>query len=76
METAMDLAKVGEKVRHLKATGLEEGVSTRLLIYAGLLIGSGISPRRACGVSISKSLTDDRESQRAIEEIAAAIFGE
>jgi nitric oxide reductase NorQ protein len=72
----MDLAKLGEKVRHLKATGLEEGVSTRLLIYAGQLIGTGVPPRRACQVSISKSLTDDHESQRAIEEIAAAVFGE
>ena len=38
LEMAMELAKLGEKVRHLKATGLEEGVSTRLLIYAGQLI--------------------------------------
>src|SRR5262252_2780120 len=31
MDTALALAKLGEKVRHLKASGLEEGVSTRLL---------------------------------------------
>jgi nitric oxide reductase NorQ protein len=76
MDMAMELAKLGEKVRHLKASGLEEGVSTRLLIYAGQLIGHGVSPRRACEVSVSKSLTDDLESQRAINEIAAAIFPE
>ncbi|MBI1815594.1 MAG: CbbQ/NirQ/NorQ/GpvN family protein [Deltaproteobacteria bacterium] len=74
IEKAMELAKLGEKVRHLKATGLEEGVSTRLLIYAAQLIRKGVSPRRACGVAVSKSLTDDQESQRAIEELAAAIF--
>jgi nitric oxide reductase NorQ protein len=75
VDVAMDLAKLGEKVRHLKASGLEEGVSTRLLIYAGQLIGRGVSPRRACEVSVSKSLTDDLESQRAIDELVCAIFG-
>ncbi|HUI26585.1 MAG TPA: CbbQ/NirQ/NorQ/GpvN family protein [Candidatus Kryptonia bacterium] len=74
VEQAMELAKLGEKVRHLKASGLEEGVSTRLLIYAAQLIKKGVSPRRACGVAVSKSLTDDQESQHAIEELAAAIF--
>ena len=43
----MDLAKLGEKVRHLKASGLEEGVSTRLLVYAGQLIGRGVPARAA-----------------------------
>src|SRR5207253_1340939 len=75
IETALELAKLGEKVRHLKASGLEEGVSTRLLIYAGQLMQRGVEPRRACEVAVSKSLTDDAESQRAIGELARAIFG-
>jgi len=75
LETAMELAKLGEKVRHLKASGLEEGVSTRLLIYAAQLIAHGIPARRACDVSVSKSLTDDVESQRAIDEVVCTIFG-
>jgi len=74
MDVAMSLAKMGEKVRHLKASGLEEGVSTRLLIYAAQLIRRGVPPRRACEVSVSKSLSDDVESQRAIDELAATIF--
>ena len=75
LDLAMDLAKLGEKVRHLKATGLEEGVSTRLLIYAGQLIRQGVVPHRACQVSVSKSLTDDVESRRAIDELVCSIFG-
>lgn len=74
METALDLAKLGEKVRHLKASGLEEGVSTRLLIYAGQLMRHGVRPRRACAVAVSRSLTDDLDSQRAIDEVIYAIF--
>ena len=75
LEVAMNLAKLGEKVRHLKATGLEEGVSTRLLIYAGQLIRHGVVSRRACQVAVGKALTDDHESQRAIDEVVCTIFG-
>ena len=72
--TAMELAKLAEKVRNLKEHGLGEGVSTRLLIYAGKLIADGIAPRRACQVSIVWALTDDREVQRSIEEVVSSIF--
>jgi len=71
---AMDLAKLGEKVRHLKEHGLAEGVSTRLLIYAGKLIHQGITPRRACQVAVIWALTDDRDVQRSIEEVVSSIF--
>jgi nitric oxide reductase NorQ protein len=74
LEVALELAKLGEKVRHLKASGLEEGVSTRLLIYAGQLMRRGVRPRRACSVAVSRSLTDDIDSQRAIDEVIYAIF--
>ena len=73
-ELAMRLAQLGEKVRHLKASGLEEGVSTRLLIYAGELVRQGISPRRAATVAVTWSLTDESDSKRAIDEIVKAIF--
>jgi nitric oxide reductase NorQ protein len=71
---AMDLAKLGEKVRHLKEHGLAEGVSTRLLIYAGKLIHQGIPARRACQVAVIWALTDDRDVQRSIEEVVSSIF--
>jgi len=74
METALSLAKLGERVRHLKASGLEEGVSTRLLIYCGLLIQQGVAPRRACRVAVSTSLTDDVESQAAIDALVESVF--
>ena len=74
LDVALDLARLGEKVRHLKASGLEEGVSTRLLIYAAQLIHHGVAARRACSVAVSRSLTDDLDSQRAIDEVINAIF--
>ncbi len=71
---AAELAKLGEKVRHLKEHGLAEGVSTRLLIYAGKLIQRGTPPRRACQVAIVWALTDEQEVQRSIEEVVSSIF--
>jgi nitric oxide reductase NorQ protein len=73
-ETAESLAKLGEKVRNLKEHGLSEGVSTRLLIYAGRLIAQGIEKKRACQVGVVWALTDDLDVQRSIEEVASAIF--
>ena len=73
-DVATDLAKLGEKVRNLKEHGLGEGVSTRLLIYAGKLIAQGVPARRACQVAITWALTDDLEVQRSIEEVVTSIF--
>jgi nitric oxide reductase NorQ protein len=73
-EIASELAKLAEKVRNLKEHGLAEGVSTRLLVYAGKLIASGISPRRACQSAVVWGLTDDVEVQRSIEEVVTSIF--
>jgi nitric oxide reductase NorQ protein len=75
-DMAYQLALLGEKVRNLKASGLEEGVSTRLLIYAGELIRQGIAPRRAATVAVTWSLTDELDSKRAIDEVVKAIMPE
>jgi nitric oxide reductase NorQ protein len=73
-EIARELAKLGEKIRNLKGHALSEGASTRLLIYAGRLIGEGIDARRACDIAISASLTDEVEVQRSISEVISAVF--
>ena len=73
-EMALSLARLGEKVRNLREHGLGEGASTRLLIYAGRLMGQGITPRRACQVAIVWTLTDEVELQRSIEEVVSSIF--
>lgn len=75
-ELALALATLGQKVRHLKASGLEEGVSTRLLIYAAQLMQRGVTPRTACEATVTRSLTDDAESMTAISELVRALFPE
>ncbi|HWX78541.1 MAG TPA: CbbQ/NirQ/NorQ/GpvN family protein [Steroidobacteraceae bacterium] len=71
---AQRLALVGEKIRNLREHGFEEGVSTRLLIYAAQLTAGGIEPRRACDAAIARAVTDDAEVQRAIGAIVDVIL--
>ena len=72
--TARDLVLIGHKVRNLRGHGLEEGVSTRLLIYAAQLISNGISPARAAEVAMCSPITDDRDLQRSIREIITTVI--
>ncbi len=73
---AASLALLAIKVRNLREYGLSEGVSTRLLIYAGSLIKKGVKPIEACISTIVWSLTDERELQDSIEELVRTIFTE
>jgi len=73
-QTARDLVVIGEKVRNLKGHGLEEGVSTRLLVYAAQLVNRGIHPHTACEVAICSPITDDAELQRSIREIVTTVI--
>ncbi|MEC4677458.1 MAG: CbbQ/NirQ/NorQ C-terminal domain-containing protein, partial [Nitrospirota bacterium] len=73
-DTAAALVSIGQKVRNLKNHGLEEGISTRLLIYAGQLIGKGIPIHLACQATIADALTDDAEMRRSLIEIIQSFF--
>ncbi len=68
------LAVIGERVRNLKQHGFEEGVSTRLLIYAGNLMTAGIDARRAAEVAIVTAISDDRTVQQAVADIVDVIL--
>ena len=73
-ENAGLLAALGGKIRNLREHGLEEGASTRVLIYAAKLINEGISSRRACQVAVTWGITDDAQVQRSIDEVVSSIF--
>ena len=74
LEISERLAKLGEKIRNLREHGLDEGASTRVLIYAGKLIKQGISARRACEVAVTWGITDDSRTQKSINEVVTSIF--
>ena len=72
--TAERLAVIGEKTRNLTDYGFEEGVSTRLLVYAGQLMSHGIAPRRACELAIVSAVSDDETVQSAVAGIVDVVL--
>ena len=73
-ESANLLAKAGVHIRNLREHGFEEGVSTRLLVYAGSLMRQGIPARRAANAALVHALSDDREIQQAIADIVDVVW--
>ena len=70
------LALLGSKIRQLADHGFDEGVSTRLLIYAGQLMEGGLSPQRSCDVAVVLAVSDDQDVQQALGQVVRAIFPE
>lgn len=73
--TARRLVGIGNSLRALKDVDLEEVASTRLLVYAAILIHDGLDPIEACRAALVESLTDDTEVAAALMEVILATFG-
>ncbi len=73
-ELAGRLVRLGEMVRNLRQHGLEEGVSTRLLVYTAKLMAKGVEPHAACRHAVIEAMTDDPEMKEAISEVVSGIF--
>jgi nitric oxide reductase NorQ protein len=73
-QTAARLVSIGEKSRNLKGHGLEEGMSTRMLIYAGQLIARGVEPVAACNVALVRPITDDADIRDALDAAVKTFF--
>ncbi len=72
--TAERLVQVAQRSRNLKGHGLDEGMSTRLLIYAGQLITKGIPPIAACRMALVVPLTDDPDMRDTLEAAVSTFF--
>ncbi len=73
--TAKRLVNIGRSLRALKDVDLEEVASTRLLVYAAILIRDGMDPVEACRAALVEALTDDLEVAAALDEVVLATFG-
>jgi nitric oxide reductase NorQ protein len=73
-DIASKLVSIGERSRNLKGHGLEEGLSTRMLVYAGQLIGRGVEPVAACSVALVRPITDDPDIRDALDATVRAFF--
>ncbi len=72
---AAKLVQVAERSRNLKGHGLDEGISTRLLVYAGQLIAKGIAPVAACRLALVRPLTDDPDMRDTLDAAVQTFFG-
>ncbi|MFE0840358.1 CbbQ/NirQ/NorQ/GpvN family protein [Achromobacter insolitus] len=71
-ELADRLVRIAHSSRELKRHGLDEGISTRMLIYAGILIRDGVSPAESCDMTMTRALTDDPDMAAALSALVDA----
>jgi nitric oxide reductase NorQ protein len=73
-ELAGSLALMGQRARQLDESGMDEGPSTRLLIYAARLIMEGVETRRACETAVVSAVSDDPVVQQVVRDLVEAVF--
>lgn len=69
------LVRLAGKLRALKGQDLEEGVSTRLIVYAATLIQQGMPLERAIQAAMIEPLTDEEDVKRGLLDLVTAVFG-
>jgi len=69
------LVRLANKLRALKGQDLEEGVSTRLVVYAATLIAQGMAVERAIATAMIEPLSDDEDVKRGLADLVNAVFG-
>ncbi len=73
-DIAEKLVQIGQRGRNLKGHGLDEGISTRLLVYAAQLINKGLAPVVACRVALVRPLTDDPDMRDTLDAAVSTFF--
>lgn len=73
--TAEKLVHIAQRARNLKGHGLDEGISTRLLVYAGQLISKGVEAEAACTMTMVTPLTDDPDMRDTLNAAVQTYFG-
>ncbi|HCI14923.1 MAG TPA: AAA family ATPase [Gallionellaceae bacterium] len=71
---AAKLVKIGHVARNLKGHGLDEGISTRLLVYAATLIKNGVEAKAACRMALVRPITDDADIRDTLDHAIEATF--
>ncbi|CDW95834.1 MULTISPECIES: CbbQ/NirQ/NorQ/GpvN family protein [unclassified Thiomonas] len=73
-ETAAKLVKIGHAARNLKGHGLDEGISTRLMVYAAQLIHDGVDAGDACRMALVRPITDDADIRQTLDHAIDVTF--
>ena len=69
------LVRLAGRLRDLKGQDLEEGVSTRLLVYCATLIASGMKLDEAVLAALIEPLTDEADVKKGLLEVVAVTLG-
>lgn len=69
------LVRLAGKLRALRGQDLEEGVSTRLIVYCASLIRQGVPVERAVLAAMIEPLTDDEDVKRGLLDLVTAVLG-
>jgi len=69
------LVRLAGHIRNLSGMDLEEGVSTRLLIYAATLMADGMGVDQALEAAVIEPLSDEPDVQQALRDLIATIYG-
>jgi nitric oxide reductase NorQ protein len=74
-DIASRLVGIAQRSRELRGRGIEEGMSTRMLIRAAGLIANGIDPHASCRVALTRPISDDEDVLHALDGFVDAYFG-
>ncbi len=74
LDVSKNLVHIAERARNLKGHGLDEGISTRMLIYAGSLIAQGVAPLASCRMALVRPITDDPDMRDALDAAVTTYF--
>lgn len=69
------LVRLAGKLRALKGQDIEEGVSTRLLVYCASLVHGGMPVERAIRAAMIEPLTDDADVKQGLIDLVATVYG-
>ncbi len=72
---AAPLVRLAGQIRRLSGMDLEEGVSTRLLIYAATLMAGGMGVIAALEAAVIEPLSDEPDVQQALRDLVETIYG-
>jgi len=69
------LVRLAGKLRALKGQDIEEGVSTRLLVYCASLIRDGMPVEQAVKAALIEPLSDDADIKQGLLDLVTAVYG-
>jgi nitric oxide reductase NorQ protein len=74
LERCEVLVRLAGRMRELAGQDIEEGVSTRLLVYCATLMAAGVKPETAVTATLIEPLTDDADVKAGLHDAVQAAW--